>query len=123
METSISPSISNTLGPRYLLGLDEDMIEYVICLEPTPMLIKIHDGPEAEETIEETITANSSYNEKDDEDDDEDAELLQTHFLVEPFWITPTGTKPMGTEKGTEVVKNAIAAAIEFYIDQQSDME
>ena len=94
--------VSTIQVPDYILGLDENNIEYVIHLGSSyPCLIRIND------IIEE---------DDDDEDEDEDEEygdtieqeeeLTNTTFDIEVFKITEKGIKQIGYEKSLNGRRN-----------------
>lgn len=126
MDTAITSSIGNSVGPKYICGIDEEFTEYVICLDSPPILIKIHEEPETKIVDDEQNPVFANGEDDEDEDDDNDSEIEEfiiTKFLVEPFWITQTGVKPMSVERGTSAVKEAVKSAMHFYIEQQKKME
>ena len=108
--------VSTIQVPDYILGLDENNIEYVIHLGSSyPCLIRIND------IIEED-------DDDDDEDEDEEygdtieqeEELTNTTFDIEVFKITEKGIKQIGYEKSLKPVKNIIKLGLDFYVKLNS---
>lgn len=110
--------VSTNQVPDYILGLDENNIEYVIHLGSSyPCLIRIND----------IIQEDGEYDENDEDDDyeygdniEQEEELTNTTFDIEVFKITEKGIKQIGYEKSLKPVKNIIKLGLDFYIKSNS---
>lgn len=124
MASNHSSAAVPSLAPKYILGIDSEMDEYVIRLIAPPLMIKICDGPEDEDAEDEGPDENDLVLAGDFGDRDEKSNPfdLQQYF-IETFWLTPQGPQPMGVEKSTPVVKSAIDEAMAFFLEERKKME
>ena len=127
MAHSYVSSVFHTSPPTFLIGIDkEEEVEYIVYTGEPPMLIKIYDGPEEIEDEgdedQDLVLATGDFDDDDDDDEDDGVPGADV-FHLELFWITQSGPKNVGIEKGTKVVQEIVKSAMDFYIEMQKEME
>jgi hypothetical protein len=104
--------ISTNEIPDYILGLDENDVEYIVHLGSSyPCLIRINDIISEEQEDE-----NEDEEEYGDTIDNNERVFVDPTFDIEVFKITEKGLKQIGYEKSLKPVKNIIKLGLDFYI-------